>query len=87
MTDVTPGVFFDPTSYTVNEDTGVATLTVRTNVPGGPVDGAVQFYTEDGSATGMIVHRWLNVPIKTILAHMLTANLSSSHRTRASPVF
>ena len=54
--DVTPGVFFDPTSYTVDEDAGVATLTVRTNVPGGPVDGAVQFYTEDGSATGMLLH-------------------------------
>ena len=53
---MTPGVFFDPTSYTVNEDAGVAILTVRTNVPGGPVDGAVQFYTEDGSATGMLLH-------------------------------
>ena len=49
---VTPDVFFDPTSYTVNEDVGVATLTIRTNVLGGPPNGAVEFYTEGGTATG-----------------------------------
>ena len=48
----TPSVFFDPASYTVNENAGTATLTIRTDVPGGPVDGAVEFYTEDGSAIG-----------------------------------
>lgn len=50
---VTPTVFFDPTSYNVNENAGTVTLTIRTNVPGGPDDGAVVFYTEDGSATGI----------------------------------
>ena len=45
-------MFFEPTSYTVDESAGVATLTIGTNVPGGPQDGAVQFYTEDGLATG-----------------------------------
>lgn len=45
-------VFFDPTSYSVNENAGSATITVRTDVPGGPPDGAVEFYTEDLTATG-----------------------------------
>ena len=48
-------MFFEPTSYTVNENAGTVTLTVQTDVPGGPQSGAVQFYTESGSATGMHV--------------------------------
>ena len=36
----------------MNEAAETVTLTVRTNVPGGPSNGAVQFYTEDGIATG-----------------------------------
>lgn len=56
MLEVTPDVFFDPTSYTVDENAGVATLTVRTNIAGGPDDGAVQFYTENGSAIGMTLY-------------------------------
>ena len=45
-------VWFEPTSYTGNEDAGTVTLTIKTNVPGGPSDGGVEFYTEDGTATG-----------------------------------
>ena len=48
-------MFFDPTSYTVNENDGTATITVRTDTPGGPQDGAVQFFTEDGTATGHLL--------------------------------
>ena len=48
-------MFFDPTSYTVNENDGTATITVRTDTPGGPQDGAVQFFTEDGTATGQSI--------------------------------
>ena len=52
---VTPTVFFDPTSYYVNESDGIATIIVTTDVPGGPQDGAVEFYTEDDSATGPLI--------------------------------
>ena len=49
-------MFFEPTSYIVNENAGTVTLTVQTDVPGGPQSGAVQFYTESGSATGIYMH-------------------------------
>ena len=45
-------MWFEPTVYTVNEDTGTVTLTIKTNVPGGPSDGGVQFHTEDDTASG-----------------------------------
>ena len=45
-------VWFDPTSYTVDEDAGTATLTIRTNTPGPELNGAVVFYTEDDTASG-----------------------------------
>ena len=45
-------VWFDPTSYVVNEDAGTVTLTIRTNIAGGPPDGAVRFNTADGTAIG-----------------------------------
>ena len=45
-------VWFEPISYTVSEDAGTVTLTIKTNVPGGPSDGGVEFYTEDGTASG-----------------------------------
>ena len=45
-------MWFEPTAYTVNEDAGTVTLTIKTNVPGGPSDGGVEFYTEDGTAIG-----------------------------------
>ena len=43
-------MWFDPTSYTVSERDGVVTLTIRTNAPGGPPPGSVEFYTLDGTA-------------------------------------
>ena len=52
ITGITPNVFFGPTMYSVNENDGTVTLTVQTDVAGGPQSGAVQFYTESGSATG-----------------------------------
>ena len=45
-------VYFDRASYSVSEDGGNVTLTVRTNVPGGPPNGSVVFFTEDSSANG-----------------------------------
>ena len=46
-------VWFEPTSYTVNEDAGVVLITVMTNIPGGPPAGTVTFNTVDGTAKGM----------------------------------
>ena len=43
-------VWFEPTFYTVNESSGTVTLVVRTNVPGGPPLGEVEFYTVDNTA-------------------------------------
>ena len=43
-------VWFEPSSYTVDESSGTVTLIVRTNVPGGPPDGSVEFYTVDDTA-------------------------------------
>ena len=43
-------MWFDPTSYTVSEGDGVVTLTIKTNAPGGPPPGSVEFYTLDGTA-------------------------------------
>ena len=45
-------VYFNRREYSVSEDGGSVTLTVRTNVPGGPPNGSVTFFTEDGSANG-----------------------------------
>lgn len=44
-------VWFEPTAYVVDESSGRVFLTIRTNVPGGPPAGEVEFYTEDGTAT------------------------------------
>ena len=49
---ITARVWFELTSYTVNEDAGTVTLTIKTNVPGGPSDGDVEFYTEDDTTSG-----------------------------------
>ena len=46
----TARVWIEPTSYTVNEDAATVDLIVRSNIPGGPPNGAVQFHTEDGTA-------------------------------------
>lgn len=45
-------VWFEPTSYTVDESSGAVTLIVRTNVAGGPPLGEVEFYTVDETAVG-----------------------------------
>ena len=45
-------VWFEPSSYVVDEAAGIVILTIRTNIPGGPADGVVQFNTADGTATG-----------------------------------
>ena len=47
-------MFFDPTSYTVNEFDGTVTLTIRSSVAGPILNGAVEFYTEDGTASGVL---------------------------------
>ena len=48
-----PQIGFDPTSYTVNEADGVATLTITTSDPGSFTDATgTLFYTEDLSAAG-----------------------------------
>ena len=44
-------MWFEPTSYTVDESDGTVTLTIMTNVPGGPSNGEVAFYTFNGTAT------------------------------------
>ena len=46
-------VWFEPYSYTVNEAAGTVTLTIRTNIAGGPPVGSVRFGTMDGTATGI----------------------------------
>ena len=43
-------VWFEPSVYTVDESSGRVILMVRTNVPGGPSDGELEFYTLDGTA-------------------------------------
>lgn len=45
-------VWFEPSSYTVNEVEGIVTLTIRTNVAGGPPPDSVIFSTSDGTAIG-----------------------------------
>ena len=50
-------VWLEPTSYSVDEDAGTAALTIRTNIPGPDLNGAVVFYTEDGTASGELVKR------------------------------
>ena len=60
-------VYFDKSSYVAHEEDGSVTLAVRTNVAGGPANGSVVFFTEDGSATGkyIIFHdsiAWLYTP-------------------------
>ena len=61
-------VWFQPTSYTVDEDAGTVTLIVMTNVPGGPSGGGVEFYTVDDTATCMC----LSFPAIYTLVNMLT---------------
>ena len=46
-------VWFEPTSYIVDENAGSVSITIRTNVTSGPSDGVVQFNTADGTATGI----------------------------------
>ena len=46
-------VWFEPTSYVVDENAGSVSITIRTNVTSGPSDGVVQFNTADGTATGI----------------------------------
>ena len=48
-------MWFEPTSYTVNEDAGVVLITVMTNIPGGPPAGTVTFNTVDGTAIGIFL--------------------------------
>ena len=65
-------VWFDPTSYVVMEDAGTVTLTIMTNVLGGPLNGIVLFTTENGTATSKLdvcvslvqsfIHSLLHVP-------------------------
>ncbi|CAI8033561.1 FRAS1-related extracellular matrix protein 2, partial [Geodia barretti] len=50
ITDDDIRVWFEPTFYTVNESSATVTLIVRTNVPGGPPLGEVEFYTVDNTA-------------------------------------
>ena len=45
-------VWFDPVNYVINEDAGTVTLTVMTNIAGGPADGSVRFHTAQGTAIG-----------------------------------
>ena len=51
--EVFPQVWFDPVAYIVNEDAGTVTLTINTNIAGGPPDGDVVFSTDDGTALGI----------------------------------
>ena len=44
-------VWFEPTSYIIDESSGTVNLIVWTNVPGGPPLGEVEFYTLDETAT------------------------------------
>ena len=37
----------------MSEGDGVVTLTIKTNAPGGPPPGSVEFYTLGGTAIGM----------------------------------
>ena len=48
-------VWFDPVSYTVDENAGTVTLTIRTNIAGGPPAGSVLFNTENGTALGIVL--------------------------------
>lgn len=45
-------VYFDLNSYSIREDGEIVTLVVLTTVAGGPPEGALEFVTEDGSASG-----------------------------------
>ena len=54
-------VWFDPASYTVNENAGTATLTIRTNIAGGPSAGSVLFNTADGTALGKATWALLHI--------------------------
>ena len=48
----TASVWFEPTSYTVNENDCMVSLIVRTNIPGGPPNGSVQIRTVAKTALG-----------------------------------
>ncbi len=45
-------VGFDPTTYSYNEDVGTATLTIVANRLN--LNGAVEYYTQDGTAVGQV---------------------------------
>ncbi len=45
-------VGFGPTTYSYNEDDGTATLTIVANRLN--LNGAVEYYTQDGNAVGQI---------------------------------
>ena len=52
VTLISVEVWFQPTAYTAGEATGTITVTIKTNLAGGPEDGSVVFTTVNGSATG-----------------------------------
>ena len=45
-------MYFDPTSYTVNEADRTVTLTIQSSKGHSIPNGTVEFYTEDGTASG-----------------------------------
>ena len=54
-----PQIGFDPAVYDFNEDTGIATLFIVTNVPDLVDAGGTLFYTTEGTATssgGIVRH-------------------------------
>ena len=48
-------VWFEPSVYSVNENSGTVTLIVMTNVPGGPPGVGLIFFTVDDTATCMLL--------------------------------
>ena len=80
-------VWFDPTSYVVNENAGTATLTIRTNIAGGPPDGQVRFNTVDGTATGISYIILLNMPhYKTCVLALFQLAVTISQLCKTFPL-
>ena len=75
-------VWFEPSSYTVNEDAGTVTLTVRTNLAGGPPPGSVRFTTTDGSA--ICKYKYLHCRVGLI--HCLSLSALSDYIATSSDV-
>ena len=69
-TSVAAAVWFEPSSYTVYEDEGNVSVSIRANFPGGMPPGEVSFTTVDGSATGKKQTMWL------IICHIFLFQLS-----------